>query len=105
MFKHLLRAAALLAALTLTGCRRRPALPPGVAPEDKTTRGGEMSDIVVGHCLQLPRAQQVKILDEWTETVRNQTSAIRKNPGSVELLPRVLPPLTVPVFHEAKFSP
>jgi hypothetical protein len=109
MHKHSLRAAALLAALALAGCKRGgpPPLPPGVAPVDSTTRLNTMSDVVVGQWLNLSRQEQAKIADEWAETIEKQTTAVRANPLSVELLPRVLPlaTLTTPVFHQAKYSP
>ncbi|MFO0842389.1 MAG: hypothetical protein U0797_08345 [Gemmataceae bacterium] len=89
--------AALLAVLALAGCKR------GGAPQPEA-RLNTMSESVVAGWLKLPRAEQAKLADEWADTIQKQTNAIRSNPRSVELLPRVLPSLSAPVFQQAKFS-
>ncbi len=107
MLKYSLRAAALLAALLLVGCKRQPPppLPRGVAPVDNSTRLKPVDDLKLGDWLDLPRSEQAKLMDEWTETVEKQLAAIRTNPLSLDMLPKLLPPLTVAVFDKAKFDP
>jgi hypothetical protein len=95
----LLRAAALLAVLALAGCSREAAQPP---PDE--TRLGEKTDVDVAGWLKLPRPALAKLSQEWASAVKNDLDAARKSPEAVELLPRLQPPVRVPVFREAKFS-
>jgi hypothetical protein len=103
MHAHWLRHAAFLAALAVAGCGGGKVETPDIS--DNETRLGDKIDIDLVAAFQQPRREQAKLAEEWAETVRTQLEAIRQNPESVELLPRILPPLAVPVFHQAKFSP
>lgn len=97
----------LLAAVTLVGCGRAkvaPPPPPGYVPEDRSTRLGDSIDLNLEAWHQLSRSELARLGDEWAETVEKQLSAMRSNPSSVDLLPRVLPPLSPPVFDKASYS-
>lgn len=102
MRTHWLCYPVLVTALALTGCGGKVETP-DLAP-DNNARLGDWTEVDLNAWLKLPREDQAKLADEWTETIRVQLKAINDNPESVELLPKLLPPLTVPVFHEAKFS-
>src|SRR5581483_490555 len=103
MHTHWLRQAAILAALAIAGCGRGTVETPDLA--DGETRLGDKIDIDLVAAFGQPRQAQAKLAEEGAETVRSQLDAIRQNPESLELLPRLLPPLAVPVFHQAKYSP
>ncbi len=105
MRTHWLRGAALLAALAVTACGRGKIAAPDVAPEDTETRLGDKLDVSVADWLKRPRPELAKLADERAETITKQLEHARSNPDSVELLPNLLPPFTVPVFQQAKFSP
>lgn len=107
MRTHWLCVAACSLALLPAGCRRAAPpmpLPPGVAAEDRQTRLAEKIDLDLGAWLALPRAEQAKLAEEWSETIEKQLTAIRNNPLSLDLLPKTLPPITVPVLHKAAFA-
>ncbi len=102
MRTHWLRHAAFLAALAVAGCGGKVQVPD--VTEDTGTRLGDKTDLDLAAAFSLPRDALAKLADEWAETVKGQLGQARSSPESVELLPRVLPPLTVPVFHQAKYS-
>jgi hypothetical protein len=103
MRTYLLRGAALLA-LALVGCGGgTPDVQPDV-PQDNDTRLGEKIDIDLAAWLAKPRPELARLADEWTETIHKQTESARVNIDSVELLPKLTPPLVVPVFAGAAWS-
>ncbi|HTU88723.1 MAG TPA: hypothetical protein VMF69_01380 [Gemmataceae bacterium] len=92
--------------LGLSGCRSRVATTEETTvPEDTTTHLGDKIDIALADWLKLPRAEQAKLVEEWTETVDKQRAFARGNVESVRLLPRLHPPVVAAVFAKAKFSP
>ncbi|MGH7222851.1 MAG: hypothetical protein ACRELF_06470, partial [Gemmataceae bacterium] len=92
--------------LGLSGCRSKVAtIVEEIVPEDTTTHLGDKMDISLADWLKLPRAEQAKLVEEWTETVGKQRAFARGNVESVALLPRLHPPVVAAVFAEAKFSP
>lgn len=92
--------------LGLVGCRSRvTTTAEGEAAEDTTTHLNDKTDIVLADWLQLPRAEQAKLVDEWTVTVQKMLQEARSKVESVQLLPRLCPPVVSAVFAEAKFSP
>ena len=91
--------------LGVGGCRSQVATTVETAPEDTTTHLGDKIDISLADWLKLPRAEQAKLVEEWTETVGKQRAFARGNVESVGLLPQLHPPVVAAVFAEAKFSP
>lgn len=75
-----------------------------VAPEDTTTHLSDKINIALGDWLKLPRAEQAKLVEEWTETVAKQREVARSNVEAVQLLPQLRPPAVAVGFVEAKFS-
>jgi hypothetical protein len=98
----LLRGAVLLALLAIVGCGREV---PVVAPEEEPTRLGETTDVDVAAWLKLPRAELAKLSEQWAAAVKHGREAARNAPDAIELLPHLYPPVRVPVFQEAAFSP
>lgn len=97
--------AVLLLGLALVGCRKPAAVEtPTVVPEDNDAKLSDRIDIDLADWYKRSRKELVKISAEWTETLRTQLAAVQKNPAMVDLLPRLLPPLSLPVFHQATFS-
>src|SRR5581483_6043554 len=94
----------LLAVATVLGCGTRTVAPVNEVSEDLTTHLGEKVDISLADWLALPRAELAKLADEWMSTAKNLQTAARENKEAVALLPKLSPPITVPVFQEAKFS-
>ncbi len=62
------------------------------------------TDVDVAAWLKLSRPELAKLSDEWSATVKNDQQAARNSPDAVDLLPRLAPPVRVPVFREAVFS-
>ncbi|HTU21715.1 MAG TPA: hypothetical protein VMG10_27000 [Gemmataceae bacterium] len=91
--------------LGLSGCHSQVATTEETAPEDTTTHLGDKIDISLADWLKLPRAEQAKLVEEWTETVEKQRAFARGNVESVRLLPQLHPPVVSVVFAEAKLSP
>jgi hypothetical protein len=90
----------------LSGCRSRVETTTlDVVPEDTSTHLGDKIDLKLADWLKLPRADQAKLVEEWTETVGKQRDFARSNVESVQLLPRLHPPLVSVGFAEAKFAP
>jgi hypothetical protein len=94
----------LLSVATVIGCGARSVAPVDEVREDLTTHLGEKVDISLADWLALPRAELAKLADEWMSTAKNLQTAARENKEAVALLPKLSPPITVPVFQEAKFS-
>ena len=101
MKKLFLRSAALVAAFAIVGCSQVETGP----TEDVETRLGEKTDVDVAAWLKLSRPELAKLSDEWAAAVKNDIEAYRKAPDAVELLPRLYPPVRVPIFREASLSP
>jgi hypothetical protein len=91
--------------LGILGCRARVATTTEATPEDTTTRLGDKIDVSLADWLQLPRAEQDKLVEEWTVTVGKQRDFARGNVEAVLLLPQLRPPLVAVGFTEARFSP
>lgn len=92
--------------LALSGCRSQVAnTEENAVPEDTTTHLGDKIDISLDEWLKRPRAEQAKLVEEWTETVGKQRAFARGQVESVQLLPHLHPPVVTAVFAEAKFSP
>jgi hypothetical protein len=100
MNNRFLRLALLLTIFTLTGCRKETV----VTVEDLENRLHSKTDVDVAAWLKLSRRELVKHIDEWTAILKNDQKAVRNSPDAVDLLPRLCPPLRVPVFREARFS-
>lgn len=97
----------LLLLLALVGCRSQVATTTteDVAPEDTTTHLSDKTDISLADWLKLPRAEQAKVVEEWTVTVSKLREQARSDIEAVQLLPQLRPPIVSVVFAEAKFSP
>ena len=54
--------------------------------------------------LQQPRADLADLVVEWSDTVQKQRLHALENPLSVDLLPALQPPATMPVFRTAAYS-
>ncbi|MHB1426978.1 MAG: hypothetical protein ACYC3I_27805, partial [Gemmataceae bacterium] len=89
----------------LSGCSSQVATVEGVAPEDTTTRLSDKMDISLADWLKLPRTEQAKLIEEWTQTVGKQRELARSNVETVQLLPQLHPPIVAVGFAEATFSP
>ena len=73
-------------------------------PEDVITRLGDTTDVDVAAWLKLSRPELAKLVDEWTITVQHDLDAARNSTDAIELLPRLYPPVRVPVFQQAVYS-
>ena len=108
MKMHLLRGCLLLAALGLTGCGGSPTDvvpdPNAAAPDEPPARLGDQTDFRVADWLQKPRPELAQLVAEWSDTVQKQRLHALENPLSVDLLPGLQPPATMPVFREAAYS-
>ncbi len=94
----------LLAAVGLTGCGGSQAIVASDAPPEEPARLGEKTDINLSEWLQKPRPELARLVAEWTDAVQKQRLHARENPLSVDLLPALQPPATMPVFREAAYS-
>jgi hypothetical protein len=104
-----LRPAVVLAGLALCGCGQSGT--PGVeTPVDTDTRLGTKVEanpgevIDLGEWLKLPRPELARLVDEWERKVAAREQEAREQPDTVGLLPKLRPPLVVPVFRKATFS-
>jgi hypothetical protein len=92
--------------LVLVGCRSRVEMTTQEAtPEDTTTHLSDKTDISLAEWLKLSRAEQAKLVEEWTATVGKLREQARSNIETVQLLPQLRPPIVSVVFAEAAFSP
>jgi hypothetical protein len=101
MRNHSLRGCLALAAVGLAGCGGPVIL--ADAPEDASALG-DKTDVALATWLKLPRAEQAELVAEWSERVKKQREDAADHPESVELLPDLRPPATLPVFREAVYS-
>jgi hypothetical protein len=99
MTRYWLSAAALLAALALAGCGRGPR----ITPVDTDTHLGESISIDLADWLGKPRAELARLAQEYEETLTKQHTA-HGDAASEQLLPKLSPPRTIPVFSHAKYS-
>src|SRR5579859_5302401 len=79
------------------GCRHETVAP---VEEDLENRLHSRTDVDVAAWLKLSRPELVKLTEEWAAILRNDQKAVRNSPDAVDLLPRLCPPLRVPVFRE-----
>jgi hypothetical protein len=93
-----------LLAAAVVGCGARKVEVPN-AGEDLTTHLGEKVDVSLSDWLTLPRADLARLADQWAATATKRQAAAREDRDSVALLPKLNPPVTAPVFQEAKYSP
>jgi hypothetical protein len=98
-----LRSFLLLSAAALVGCGTR-AVAPNAVSEDLNTHLGEKVEISLADWLTLPRGDLARLADEWANTAKGFQKAARENKDVVVLIPKLSPPITAPVFNEAKFS-
>ncbi|HTU88705.1 MAG TPA: hypothetical protein VMF69_01290 [Gemmataceae bacterium] len=87
------------------GCSSQVATTEEAAPEDTTTHLSDKMDVSLADWLQRPRAEQAKLVEEWTETAGKQREAARSDVEAVRLLPQLRPPIVMVGFAEAKFAP
>jgi hypothetical protein len=99
-FLHL---AALLAVLALVGCGRDTV--DTDAPQDDQQRLDETTDVDVAAWLNLSRPELARLADEWTLAIKHDREAEHNATDALELLPDLSPPVRVPVFTGATFSP
>jgi hypothetical protein len=111
MRKVMLRGFVLLAAVGLMGCGSQvdvvqDALPPPPQPPDDTpVRLGDSTTIHLADWISQPRAELADLVVQWSDTVQKQRQHAQENPLSIDLLPGLQAPGTMPVFHEANYSP
>ncbi len=95
----------LLAVVGLAGCNTQatvgPATPP---PPPSTSRLSDHTDVDLADWLQTPRPELAQRIAEWTDTIRQQRQHAAENPQSLDLVPGLQPPGTMPVFHQAMYS-
>lgn len=88
------------------GCRARvETTAADETPEDTTTHLNDKTDLALADWLKLPRAEQAKLVQEWTTTVEKQQAFARSNVETVQLLPQLRPPMVTTVFAKAAYSP
>jgi hypothetical protein len=97
-----LRGFLLLTTAALVGCGTQTVAPDVSA--DLSTHLGEKVEISLADWLSRPRAELAQLADEWATTAKSLQTVARENKDAVALLPRLNPPVTVPVFHEARFA-
>jgi hypothetical protein len=95
--------AVLTAAVVGCGSKVAPPSEETVAP-DLTTHLDDKVEFSVADWLKQPRADLAKLADEWADTVRKQQDAARNDKDLANLLPKLCPPVAIPVFRDAKFS-
>src|SRR5258708_39868715 len=101
MRRYLLGSSALLLALALCGCGSKP---PGADEGENEPRLATHIDVSVGDWLKLSRPELAALVKEKMETVRQEEDYARSNPDSVDLLPKLKPSLSLPVFQDAEWS-
>jgi hypothetical protein len=100
MTNHFFRIAVLMVVLSLVGCRRAT-----VAPVVEDDNGlPKTTDVDVRAWHKLSRTELTKLTEEWLATVKNDEQAARNSADAIDLLPRLRPPMRVPVFSEAVYS-
>src|SRR5947209_15605989 len=99
---HWLSGLLLLAVVGLAGCSRTEVAAPEAAPE--TARLGDKVDVSLADWLALSRSELADKVSEWTITVAKLQASARENPESPVLLPRLQPPITLPVYQESHYS-
>ncbi|MFM7149531.1 MAG: hypothetical protein ACKO23_06780, partial [Gemmataceae bacterium] len=88
----------------LAGCQRETPRDVGLDPPvGADVRLGTEVDIDLGQWLKQPRAKLAEQAENGYRFVREHLDSIQSNKQSVDFLPQVLPPLVVPVFHQAMF--
>jgi len=93
-----------LTAVGLTGCGGAPAIVASDTPQEEVARLGDKTDVNLANWLKQPRPELARRVAEWTDVVQKQRLHARENPLSVDLLPALQPPATMPVFREASYS-
>jgi hypothetical protein len=92
---------AVLAAFVLTGCNNAPVTTP--EPVDDV-RLGDSIDISLADWLKKPREELAQMVKETQDAVRRHDEEDRADRDG-KLLPKLLPPITLPVMQECTFSP
>ncbi len=107
---HVLRGLVLLVAVGLAGCSSSTDVAPDPPPDSPPppppppARLGDQTDVHLADWLQKPRPELAKLVEEWSDVVRKQKQHAAENPLSLDLLPRLQPPGTMPVFGRAAYS-
>jgi hypothetical protein len=105
MRMHWLSGLALLAVVGLAGCSRTEVAPPEAAEaEQEILRLGDTVEVSLADYLALPRAELADKVSDWTVTVAKLQASARESPETPVLLPRLQPPITLPVYRESHFS-
>ncbi len=108
MRMHVLRGWVLLAAVGLAGCSNSPVdvTPdaPAPPPDAPPARLGDRTDVNLADWLKKPRSELAPLVAEWSDTVQQQRQHAAENPLSLDLLPGLQPPRTMPVFGQAAYS-
>ena len=73
-------------------------------PQEVGDHLSDKTDVNLSEWLKLPRPELAKLVVEWSDSVQKQRLHARENPQSVDLLPALQPPATMPVFREAGYS-
>jgi hypothetical protein len=96
-----IRCAFVLTLAGLAGCRSQVAENSPPAPE---LRLGDHTDIALADWLTKPRAELARQAEEMASNVEKQQELTRTNRDSVDLLPQLHAPVTVPVFERCRYS-
>jgi hypothetical protein len=102
---HMLRGLGLLAAVGLAGCGSSVDVTPDSAPPDLQSRLGDKTNINLADWLKKPREELADLVAQWSDTIQKQRLHAQENPHSLDLLPGLEPPGTMPVFAQAAYSP
>lgn len=92
----------LLGIAALGGCNREG--PPKSVVEDTVTHLPVSADVAAGDWLHLSRPELARRFEDWRVGTDKRRDLIRHDKQTVQLLPKLLPTLTLPVFHLAQFS-
>jgi hypothetical protein len=104
MRSNLLRAGLLLAVVGLTGCGGQVGVTPDGTPARDAGRLGDKTDVSLAGWLKLSRPELAKLAAEWSDRVQKQQRHAAENPASVDLLPGLQPPASLPGFRDAAYS-
>ena len=100
----MLRGWVLLAVVGLVGCEfpgGRQAGRSAPAAGRPPARLGDRTDVNLADWLKKPRSELAQLVAEWSDTVQQQRRHAAENPLSLDLLPGLQPPGTMPVFGQA----
>jgi hypothetical protein len=100
MRRYLLGGSTLLLALALCGCGSKAVVEEG----SDETRLATHIDVSVADWLKLERRELAALMKEKMDTVRQEEDYARSNPDSVDLLPKLKPSISLPIFQDAEWS-